>query len=367
MQPEYEKLLDLERQTLQTEREALTLRRAALQDEFDALNAAQEEEWAQRDSELDRKDKEFNGKIKRWEEQVSRGKEYGRKRIRLNVGGTVFETTYATLMVKQEANFLAALASQHWAEAKQEEIFIDRDPTFFPQILNYLRGVPLPGRNQMLNAELDFYALKYAPTEETKTKTATTTVPKIVNLFSKLAGSNTGQMNALHPEVIRVSISHPPLYNDRDIANILDCGSLSTYSGNASVTGPQWVAFEFRTTKVRPVYYHFECGRRTGPDFVMRNWALEGSNDNLNWTTLRRHEEDTQNMSSDVHHAGWSVETPANTFYSRLRIRTTGRTTSTDQSAWPFNVYHLNIYGELHDQGQKRAISDDEENGNEDE
>ncbi|CAJ0591092.1 unnamed protein product [Cylicocyclus nassatus] len=57
-------------------------------------------------------------------------------RIRINVGGSVFETSFSTL-TNAEGSVLSAMAKRG---RNQEELFIDRDPTYFAeQVLNYLR------------------------------------------------------------------------------------------------------------------------------------------------------------------------------------------------------------------------------------
>ena len=359
-----EKMLDLERQSLATEREALGLRRIALQEEFDALNEGKEAEWTERYAELQCKNKEIDDKIKGWQQQVARTKQFDKKRIRLNVGGTVFETTRATLMAKQEPNFLAALASQHWAEANQDELFIDRDPTFFGHILNYLRGVPLPVSNGNVKAELDFYGLKAVFAEKDKAvaaKPESGAIRKIVSIFKELA-SNPLFRTELHPDIICVSVSHRPLYRDRNIESILDATRDDTYSGNADIVGAQWVAFEFKTVEVCPVHYNFQCGSRVGSDHLMRNWVFEGSNNATDWTVLLNHVNDQQIRSSNIAHEGWAVSTPLDTFYRHLRIRTIGESDH-HTNKWPFNVFRLHIYGEMRplQQSRKRARSDDEE------
>ena len=366
-----EKILDLERQTLATEREALKLRRIALQEEFDALNEGKEAEWTERYDELQRKNKEIDDKIKGWQQQVARTKQFDKKRIRLNVGGTIFETTHATLMAKHEPNFLAALASQHWAEAKQDELFIDRDPTFFGHILNYLRGVPLPVSNGNVKAELDFYGLNAVFAKKNKATTAAKPeTRKIVNIFKELAGHlpSTESRTELHPGIICLSVSHTPLYRNINIASILNATSDETYSGNADIVGAQWVAFEFKTVEICPVHYNFQCGARAGPDHLMRNWVFEGSNNATDWTVLLGHVNDQQNRSSNVAHEGWVVSTPLGTFYRHLRIRTTGETDNRSNQ-WPFNVFRLHIHGEMRplQQSRKRARSDDEDESDEEE
>ncbi|PIO58001.1 K+ channel tetramerization domain protein [Teladorsagia circumcincta] len=57
-------------------------------------------------------------------------------RIRLNVGGTIFETTLSTLK-KVPNTVLSTMVAERWRG--QGELFIDRDPTHFSKILNYLR------------------------------------------------------------------------------------------------------------------------------------------------------------------------------------------------------------------------------------
>eukprot|EP01006_Ploeotia_vitrea_P051219 TRINITY_DN67533_c3_g4_i1.p1 TRINITY_DN67533_c3_g4~~TRINITY_DN67533_c3_g4_i1.p1 ORF type:complete len:312 (-),score=31.70 TRINITY_DN67533_c3_g4_i1:383-1318(-) len=66
--------------------------------------------------------------------------------IRLNVGGTVFTTTKSTLMSSPDSFFSSMVSSGVWEpDAKTGEFFIDRDPQFFKEILNYLRQGKLDG------------------------------------------------------------------------------------------------------------------------------------------------------------------------------------------------------------------------------
>jgi len=59
--------------------------------------------------------------------------------IKLNVGGTKFTTSRSTLS-KHEGYFKAMFSGRHSFELDEEGYyFIDRDGTYFPYILNYLR------------------------------------------------------------------------------------------------------------------------------------------------------------------------------------------------------------------------------------
>ena len=79
--------------------------------------------------------------------------------VRLRVGGAVFETTDSTL--QRDDGMLARLQNEVNADAN--EAFIDRDPTHFRHILNYLRGSPTfpSSENELeqLQYEADFYLL----------------------------------------------------------------------------------------------------------------------------------------------------------------------------------------------------------------
>ncbi|CAJ0600649.1 unnamed protein product [Cylicocyclus nassatus] len=68
------------------------------------------------------------------------------RRVKINVGGTVFETSLPTLTSVSDSMF-SALIADRWQN--QEELFIDRDPTHFAKVLNYLRNCEafLPPRN----------------------------------------------------------------------------------------------------------------------------------------------------------------------------------------------------------------------------
>ncbi|CAJ0591485.1 unnamed protein product [Cylicocyclus nassatus] len=83
-------------------------------------------------------------------------------RVKLNVGGSAFESSLLTLTRFDNSMFSAMLADR-WQ--RQEELFIDRNPAHFAKVLDYLRDgeyVVLPeDRNSLrdLRREADFYNL----------------------------------------------------------------------------------------------------------------------------------------------------------------------------------------------------------------
>ncbi|CAJ0591187.1 unnamed protein product [Cylicocyclus nassatus] len=84
------------------------------------------------------------------------------ERVKINVGGTVFETTISTL-TRLDNTVLSTMVANRWRN--QEEIFVDRSPTYFSKILDYLRdgeNVTLPRDDEAreaLRKEAEFYNL----------------------------------------------------------------------------------------------------------------------------------------------------------------------------------------------------------------
>uniref|UniRef100_A0A915KCX1 BTB domain-containing protein n=1 Tax=Romanomermis culicivorax TaxID=13658 RepID=A0A915KCX1_ROMCU len=88
--------------------------------------------------------------------------------VHLNVGGKKFATTIGTL-TKDSESMLAKMVDEYWDLKKVkagQALFIDRDPSVFDYILNYLRDdlshVILPAELEQLRrlkAEADFYQL----------------------------------------------------------------------------------------------------------------------------------------------------------------------------------------------------------------
>ena len=84
--------------------------------------------------------------------------------ITVNVGGSIYQTTLATL-TRVEGSMLGALA-EAFAASDDEVLFIDRDGPSFRYVLNYLRdpfAKPLlprdPAERDQLAREADFYGL----------------------------------------------------------------------------------------------------------------------------------------------------------------------------------------------------------------
>jgi hypothetical protein len=99
-----------------------------------------------------------------------RDKPAPRRTVVLSVGGDLFETTKDTLCV-HENSFFAKMFKGSWKEAEVESdreapIFIDRDPSVFPIILQYLRSSKVYLEESFSNSflerietEAEYYAL----------------------------------------------------------------------------------------------------------------------------------------------------------------------------------------------------------------
>eukprot|EP01114_Cavostelium_apophysatum_P003096 TRINITY_DN12830_c0_g1_i1.p1 TRINITY_DN12830_c0_g1~~TRINITY_DN12830_c0_g1_i1.p1 ORF type:complete len:378 (+),score=62.43 TRINITY_DN12830_c0_g1_i1:72-1136(+) len=109
-------------------------------------------------------------KLEEMKEEVQRAKKTVRHdntdQIKLNVGGTCFLTTKSTLEVG-ESSFLSSLVSGRYELKLQEDgaVFIDRDPSCFGYLLNYLRDGQLvfpddKYTRQRLLLEAQFYGLE---------------------------------------------------------------------------------------------------------------------------------------------------------------------------------------------------------------
>jgi hypothetical protein len=85
--------------------------------------------------------KEMEAKSKKEEEFIQNLQKQGSSTIDLNVGGQLFSTSLTTLRSEPDS-MLAAMFSGRFEAPKDKNgrIFLDRDPTYFQSILNWLRN-----------------------------------------------------------------------------------------------------------------------------------------------------------------------------------------------------------------------------------
>uniref|UniRef100_A0A6I8N1G7 BTB/POZ domain-containing protein KCTD7 n=1 Tax=Ornithorhynchus anatinus TaxID=9258 RepID=A0A6I8N1G7_ORNAN len=82
--------------------------------------------------------------------------------VPLNIGGTIFATRLSTLRRYEDTMLAAMFSGRHYIPTDAEgRYFIDRDGTFFGDVLNFLRSGDLParGRVQAVYREAQYYAI----------------------------------------------------------------------------------------------------------------------------------------------------------------------------------------------------------------
>ena len=76
-------------------------------------------------------------------------------RIRLNVGGKIFETELDTLKNVRFGLLFDVAREENWKQRR--DIFFDRDPTYFRYILNFLREKKIRIRNLLFYRKEDLH------------------------------------------------------------------------------------------------------------------------------------------------------------------------------------------------------------------
>lgn len=121
------------------------------------------------------------------------GHELSSDRIKLNVGGKLFETTISTLQSGGPDSLLSILANRplhHWNHS--QPLFIDRDPEIFSILLSLLRSNRLPSTaKRFSNQELIDEAVYYGIEAQLKSALAPTTLCGIdSSLFTTIRPSS---------------------------------------------------------------------------------------------------------------------------------------------------------------------------------
>jgi hypothetical protein len=103
------------------------------------------------------------------------------EKVKLNVGGTKFETLKTTLLVQN--SYFEALFGSEWKPETGTSYFIDRDPFYFARILAYLRTKKLNtvGLSEQeildLRAEFDYFQIPFPDANTTASDSTTSSPP----------------------------------------------------------------------------------------------------------------------------------------------------------------------------------------------
>eukprot|EP00667_Euglena_gracilis_P015432 EG_transcript_16053 len=119
-------------QDLRKERDALETERRQLQEEHRAMAKVLEKEWKAVEAE-----KEQLAKMRRRVDTVALDMAH---KVKLNVGGTPYETTIETLTCDQDSMLAAMFSGKFLVDLQSDgSCFFDRDPKLFREVLLYLR------------------------------------------------------------------------------------------------------------------------------------------------------------------------------------------------------------------------------------
>ncbi|KAL2554583.1 BTB/POZ domain-containing protein [Forsythia ovata] len=161
-------------------------------------------------------------------------------RIKLNVGGKLFETTVSTLRSGGPDSLLSALSNR----PTQEPVFIDRDPEIFSVLLSLLRSNRLPSTaKRFSNLELIDEALYYGIESQLRMALAPTRLNGIdASIFTTVKPSSDGIVSAFNA-----------IDSDGSLW-VAHGGQISVYDWNLSHTATVRTHLDFITSirRVRP-------------------------------------------------------------------------------------------------------------------
>eukprot|EP01050_Picozoa_sp_SAG11_P037100 SAG11_NODE_14467_length_610_cov_102.191781_1_plen_182_part_01 len=158
----------------QQERDEIEQEKTKFKNELDKQNLEQEAQRRQFEIEMEQREVEFAGKMSALEqekEQMESRVNVGQI-VELNVGGQCFTTSSNTLQSRPGSMISAMFTRWDIPKDKEGRFFIDRDPRFFSEILNYLRDPEQyvfsidENHSEQFKLELDYFGLSDVFTED---------------------------------------------------------------------------------------------------------------------------------------------------------------------------------------------------------
>jgi len=110
---------------------------------------------------------------------------------------------------------------------------------------------------------------------------------------------------------------------------------------NNWTTNGSWFVLDLMKYELNPTFYTLRDST-SGGDYQLRNWVLEGSNDNSIWSCLRTHANDSMIITQGVT-GRWSIQVEG--YYRYFRVRVTGA----DRSGTSYFLFcsGFELYGNL--------------------
>jgi hypothetical protein len=118
-----------------------------------------------------------------------------------------------------------------------------------------------------------------------------------------------------------ISLGEPPLFVQHTHA--------SPVSNHTISVADSWMAVDLKAARLVPNHYALRS-TYYGGDHELRNWALQASNDNATWTTLRQHSSDASLGGQPMSVAAWPLDAAAvgGRAFRHFRILQTGPNSS---------------------------------------
>ncbi|XP_077238103.1 BTB/POZ domain-containing protein At2g24240-like [Tasmannia lanceolata] len=157
-----------------------------------------------------------------------------RDRVRLNVGGKIFETSSTTLANAGRNSMLGAMLDEHWNLTDHEEYFIDRNPACFSVLLDLLRTgelhIPANMPEKLLYREALYYGLldhvraaKWGPFDGNRLRLASSVSGQAPGDGTAIRAGPDGGCCVAHGSMVRVYNwmleEHPPINLDYQRVN----------------------------------------------------------------------------------------------------------------------------------------------------
>jgi len=256
--------------------------------------------------------------------------------IALNVGGKKMTTLKSTLCKYQDSMLAVMFSGRHVLNQDEEErIFIDRDPSVFSLVLEFLRNSEVPvfkddTEEMKFKRELDFFGLSNTVICTTQHRDV-----NLVKLAIPFVIGGHGIIYYLSTNGYRGEWANPHMTGVVTVMSSSHCANLGGPNTHALIVNTvptnclgtddeddSWIQIDFgQNVKVQPDHYLYVITRKS--NCHPRNWNFEGSVDRIDWAILSRHINDAT-FDNRVQTASFPVS--CDQPYRYFRIHQQGKT-----------------------------------------
>jgi len=253
---------------------------------------------------LEQKEKTTKEHIVKWEQiqkDMENYSQLAKQKIVLNIGGHIFATTKSVLLKEQDTFFYGMLRSGNFQADENGEYFVDRDPTYFRIILEWMRhskflieSFDSKKEEEAFWDEVDFYRVESL----FKLKPLKATRPGM--RFWRLTYLTSSLQWCIISGIDFRSIKGVPAFPCKGKAtasdtylNHLPCNAFRGVPGKAnsdseqwaSNSSNQWIQFEF-TEPMKIVELALAPGY-ANVGSAPTHFVITSSNDGISWTTIK--------------------------------------------------------------------------------